>query len=401
MIFRKCFWLLIVLMLCCDSGTIACATETNSTQTAEQIDRQAIIEDELGKLDMQELNNVISRLNEDAGEYMPRLDLREMITGLLSGQISFDFKQILQGACQYLFHEVLANSQLLGQLIVLAVVAAVLQNLQGSFESGTVGKVAYSVCYLVLVVLAISSFTVALNTGKAAIDNMVDFMLALIPILLTILASMGALTSAALFHPVIFMIVNFIGSLMQNVIFPLIFVATVLFLVNNISDQFKVSRLAALVKNVSIGLLGFFFTIFLGVTSIYGVTASVSDGIALKTAKFASSNFVPIIGKMFADALDVVAGCSLLLKNALGLLGVVAIFFICAFPVLKIISFVVVYKLAGALIQPIGDSRIVECLNSMGNSMVMVFISVITVGLMFFIALTIIVGAGNITAMMR
>lgn len=370
-------------------------------EQTSQVDQNQVIENVMTKLDTGSLERIITEFNQANSEYLPSLNLRETLMNIIKGNFAFDFAAIWRGLLKYLFHEVVANSHLLGQLIILSIICALLQNLQHGFAGGSVSKVAFTVCYLVMIALAIATLTTALNTGKETINNMVDLMMALLPILLTIMVSMGALTSAALFHPIVFTAVNALGNLVQYVVFPLIFLATVLVIVNHLSEHFKVSQLASLVKSTSIAILGFAFTIFLGVTSIYGVTASVSDGVSLRAAKFASSNFVPIIGKMFADALDVVAGCSLLLKNGLGLIGVIAILLICAFPAIKILSFVLIYKLAGALIQPVADTRIVNFLNSMGNSMIMVLVAIMVVGLMFFISVTIIVGAGNITMMMR
>ena len=68
-------------------------------------------------------------------------------------------------------------------------------------------------------------------------------------------------------------------------------------------------------------LLGLFFTIFLGVISVQGASAAVTDGITLKTAKFITGNFIPVIGRMFSDATDTVISASVLLKNTVGIAG--------------------------------------------------------------------------------
>ncbi len=104
---------------------------------------------------------------------------------------------------------------------------------------------------------------------------------------------------------------------------------------------------------------------------------------------------------MLADAVDTIAGCSLFIKNAMGIVGVLAIFFLCALPVVKILSAAVMYRLAAALLQPLGAKELGESLHLMGNCLFLVFAAVAAVGLMFFIALTIIVGLGNFTVMLR
>jgi len=67
----------------------------------------------------------------------------------------------------------------------------------------------------------------------------------------------------------------------------------------------------------------------------------------------------------------------------------------------KILSAAVMYRLAAALLQPLGAQELGESLQLLGNYLFLVFGAVAAVGLMFFIALTIIVGLSNIVVMLR
>jgi stage III sporulation protein AE len=90
-----------------------------------------------------------------------------------------------------------------------------------------------------------------------------------------------------------------------------------------------------------------------------------------------------------------IAGYSLILKNALSTIGLLVLVSMCIFPLLKIISIIIVYKIAGALIEPISDKRIVNCLNSVGNYLTLIFASVLCVAVMFFIMISIIASTGR------
>jgi stage III sporulation protein AE len=147
--------------------------------------------------------------------------------------------------------------------------------------------------------------------------------------------------------------------------------------------------------------MGVFLTIFLGVISVQGATGAVADGVTLRTAKYVTGNFVPIVGRVFSDAADTVIGASLLVKNGIGLAGVIILIFLCAFPALKILTLALIYNLSAAIMQPLGDSPIITCLQTIGKSMIYVFAALAAVGLMFFLAITIILTAGNVTVMMR
>ena len=56
--------------------------------------------------------------------------------------------------------------------------------------------------------------------------------------------------------------------------------------------------------------MGGLLTIFLGIISIQGATAAVTDGVTIRTAKYLTGNFVPVVGRMFSDAADMVVGAS-------------------------------------------------------------------------------------------
>lgn len=376
--------------------TIGWAEALNCMENIPQI-----VEDQLDVLDVRQVEELINQIDEEMNQFIPELSLNKAIQDLKNGEINLRPQAIINGSIKFLVKEVGANLALMGKLVLLAVICAVLTNLQNAFEKGNIAKLAYSVCYLVLVTLAISSLNMTMEIGRDAVTKMVTFMQALMPILLTLLAAIGAFTTTAILHPFIFITLGILSTLFSTVVFPLIYLEAVLKIVNNISDRFKVSRLAGLIKEATMFLLGLSFTLFIGALSLQGVGGAVADGISLRTAKYMTDAFIPVVGGLFADVLEAVIGGSLLLKNAVGLVGLVAILFIILFPVLKILAVVIIFKLAAALIQPIGDSNLADTIQSMSNSLIMVFASVATVALMFFLAIIIIVTTANITVMLR
>ena len=65
-------------------------------------------------------------------------------------------------------------------------------------------------------------------------------------------------------------------------------------------------------------------------------------------------------------------------------------------PALKILALLVTFKLSSALIEPISDKRLVECLNNMGNLLVVLFITVVGIAILFYMTISLIIGSGNI-----
>lgn len=365
------------------------------------INSENFIVEQLDKLNISELQQIVDVINSDLEEYIPKIEIKTFITKLFKGEGIITLQDIAKGTMKYFFKEVIANWRMLGQIIVLSSIYAILINLQNAFENDIVGKLAYNVCYLVIIVITIKSFIIAINLGKDTIDTMVTFMQALLPILLGILIAMGGITTSAFFHPILLGSIGFIGTIIKSIVLPLIFFSAVLAIVNNLSSKVQITKLSALLKQSAMIILGFILTAFVGIISIQGVATSTIDGVTIRTAKFAVDKFIPIAGRFLSDAMDTIIGYSLLLKNSIGVIGLIAIFIICLIPMIKIIALITIYKLCSVIVEPIAQSQLADCLNHMSNSLVLIFATVSSVAIMFFITITIIVGAGNITVMMR
>ncbi|MBW3113573.1 stage III sporulation protein AE [Bacillus sp. MCCB 382] len=362
--------------------------------------QQEMIDTQLDRLGIEELTGYWNDIVDQYGGFLPESQKGSLID-FMKGEKEFSFKVWFSGIFKFAFQELVMNGKLLGTLIMLTIFSMFLQSLQNSFEGGSVSKVAYSIIFMVLIIIALNSFHVAIDYTRDAISTMVHFIIALIPLLLALIAASGGVVSAAFFHPVIIFLMNTSGLLIQNIVLPLLFLSALLSIVSTLSVHYKVTQLAQLLRTWSIGLLGAFMTVFLGVISVQGATAAVTDGITIRTAKFVTGNFVPVIGRMFTDATDTVISASVLLKNTVGIAGVAIVLIIAAFPAIKILMIAFIYKLAAALLQPLGGGPVIECLDTIAKSVIYVFAALAIVSFMFFLSLTVIIAAGNITMMMR
>lgn len=359
-----------------------------------------IVNEQIEKLEIDEVKVYWNDLMSKYGGFLPESQKGSLVEFLKSDK-DFSLKEWLLAFVKFFFHEILANGKLLGLLIMLTVFSTLLQNIQNAFEQQAVSRVAYAIVYMVLVIVALNSFHVAMSYAEDAVTTMMGFMVALVPLLLALMAATGGVASVAFFHPFTVLLVNTSGLLIKNIVLPLIFLSALLSIVSTMTENYKVTQLAKLLRNAGIGVLVIFFTIFLGVISVQGATTAVADGIAIRTAKFITGNFIPIVGRMFTDAADTVMSASLLIKNTVGIAGVVILLLICAFPALKVLSLAIIYNIAAAVLQPLGNGPIIESLGIISKSVIFIFAALAIVSFMFFLAITMIIAAGNLSIMMR
>lgn len=113
------------------------------------------------------------------------------------------------------------------------------------------------------------------------------------------------------------------------------------------------------------------------------------------------SSAIPVVGKILGDAVDTVLGCGIILKNAIGLVGVIIIIGICIMPIIKLATLTITYKLLASATQPIADEKITNLLEQIGD-IFKVFLAILTsISFMIIIGTTLVVKISNSGMMYR
>jgi stage III sporulation protein AE len=379
-----------LLMLCLDKPAFADQPDRTVNEWSDQ---------QLDKIDTDQIENYWDKVVTDYHGFLPETEpsFKDFVQSNKQGF----FKQLIDGTVHYFLHELVVSSKLLGTLILFTVFSTLLQTIQSAFEHKAVSKVAYIVVTLVLMILLLNSFRLAINYTNDTVGAMSSFLVALIPLIFALTAATGGLASVAFFHPLVIFLVNASGWLISSFVLPLLMMSALLAIVSTLSDHYKLTKLSDLMKNVALFTLAGFFAVFLGVISVQGAATSISDGLMVKSAKFFTGNFIPVVGRMFTEAADTVMGASVLLKNTIGIAGLLILLCITIFPLLKILSLAFIYNLAAAVLQPLGSGPVIDCLVIMAKSIFYLFASLAVVSLMFFLAITIIIASGNLSLMVR
>ncbi|MHA6251003.1 stage III sporulation protein AE [Oceanobacillus sp. CAU 1775] len=354
----------------------------------------------LQDISLEEIGYYWDYLEGDYGEYLSEIE-KKSIYEVIKSDEPLSFQKIFQGFLNYFFHEIIHSGRLLGSLLLLTIFSMLLQTMHAAFEKSTVSKIAYFVVFLVLIFLALNSFYTVISYAKEAIDMMSGFMIALIPLILGLMATFGNVLAVSFFHPIIIFLIHFIGVFVSIFVLPLLSFAVLLNIISSISENYKVTNLANLLRTVALSSLGVLLTVFLGVMSVQGAASAVQDGVTMKTAKFITGNFIPVVGRTFTEAVDTIISASLLLKNSIGIIGLVIILFICLFPAIKILIIAFIYKLAAAVLQPIGDGPIISVLQTISTFILYIFACLLAVSFMFLLAIVLIVAASNLTLLLR
>jgi len=277
-------------------------------------------------------------------------------------------------------------------IVVHSILKAIIENLG---NNGT-ARIAYFIQYLIVVSLIVNNFVNILEILRNSIINVINFMHLLIPILITLMLTTGAIVSTSTLDATLLFLINILGGIINSLIIPIIMIGTTLSIVNSFSEKIQVSRLAKFLNSAVMWILGVILTIFVCTLSIEGTLASSVDGLTAKTAKAAISTFIPIVGKVMGDTVDTIIGCANLLKNAVGVIGVVIILGIVVVPIIKITVMWALMRFLAALCETIADEKIVKLIDSIADSYKLLFGILISVSVMFIVGTTIVLRLTNV-----
>ena len=389
---KKIFLCLVLLTLFLQvlSFNISSATENNDQSSIENIIQE-------NEKEISNLYEYIINMKDDI-EILKDLDPKEYVKSLMTHgteEVSIS-KTIFKNIISFILREVVLVFNGISTVIIIAVICALIQNLQTAFAHQTLSNVAFYACYALLIIILSKTFLIGIDIAKETINELNNFLLVLIPVLSTLLLSAGGVSQVATLDPIIILLTNIGPTFYLNILIPIILLGFMLQFANNISNNFKISNLIKHTNQIVLWAQGIFITFFISMLTIRGFTAESLDIVTAKTAKFAVDNFVPIVGKAISEAIATVAGYSILLKNAVSSLGLIIVIAIVLVPIIKIFIMATMYRLTAAIIEPISDNRIVSAISSVGDSLILIMSCVIVVSVLFFVMISIIASAGKL-----
>lgn len=101
------------------------------------------------------------------------------------------------------------------------------------------------------------------------------------------------------------------------------------------------------------------------------------------------------------ETVDAVLGCSNILKNAVGFVGIFVVLSICIMPIIRLGVLSFAFNLTAALSEPIADKKIVSVLEQMGGTFKVLLGMLCTVSVMLIIGLTLVIKITNSGMMYR
>ncbi len=335
----------------------------------------------------------------DIYEILPEFDVEEFLLNSASGGSLLDIKNIINRIITFLFGEIRNILKIMLYIMTVSMLSSYLSALPEG-RSKDVSNVAFYACYIIIAGICTAAFLEIMECAQGAIDNILIVARLVVPVVVTSLAVSGAITSAAVFQPMLLGIIEVALMVIDKIFIPVLMLFTSLNVVNCISDKLNAQKMVDFLGKIVKWGLSVLLTIFVGTAGLQSLATGSADGLSVKITKYAASNLIPVVGGILSETVETVMNCSVIIKNAVGIAGIIILISAILMPIIKISACLIVLRITAALIQPVSEERVVRCISGVADSVGLVFAILAAVTVMFIIILTIMLNAGNAAVML-
>lgn len=345
------------------------------------------------------IGTFIKNAEQYKGEFFEGTDINKVLEDAISGNI--DNTTFIKKIINLLGKEFRVSIKNIFIILIIIIIHSVLKSISEGLENNNISNIIYYVQYILITTIILSNFSDIITSVKETTANLVGFINLLIPLLTSLMMYTGSITTSSLIEPIILFSINFISNLIQNVLIPVVLIIASLSIISKISDKIQLDKISKMMKSGVTWLLGVVLTVFVGIVSLEGTLSSSVDGITAKTTKAVVSSAIPVVGKILGDTVDTVLGCGVILKNALGVLGILIVIGICIVPILKLGVLTICYKLLAGTCEVVADKKIVGLLDQIGDIFKILLAILSSISVMLIIGITLIIKISNSGMMYR
>jgi len=373
---------------CIKKGYIFAETTEIETELNENINEQ------INNLDTSELDKILQEIVND-NALIEGSSFSEKIKDIISGKLTIDASSFLSYVATLFVDDIVAFLPYVCLIIAISVLYSMVST-ASSNKKKSLQDIIHFVCYGAIVIIVVVWASKLLTLVSSSLQSIKTQMDLLFPILLTILTALGGSVSASVYQPAMAMLSGTAISIFTSILMPIFTFMLVFIIISNLTTNIKFNKFADFFGSAFKWIMGIVLTLFSAFVSIQGLMAGSIDTISLRTAKYTIKSAVPIIGGFLSDGVSLIMVSSVLIKNAVGVGGLLILFCTMLMPVLKIIVFSFLMKLASAILEPIADSRVTGFVSAIAKSIQMLVALILGVVFMYFLIIALVMCSTNI-----
>lgn len=322
------------------------------------------------------------------------MSVSEKISSIISGEYFTNYSSIFSAILSLFFIDIRSLLPLIFTILAIGLLSSILNSFKS--DSNDTSDMVYFVCYGVVVILILISFKDILSSISTVISNISSVMQIVFPILITLLVSIGSMSSISIYNPLVAVLTTAVDFVFEKLLYPifiLIFIFTVL---GNLTNSIRLDKLNKFFMSTFKWVIGIVLTLFTGFLSIQGISAGRFDSISIKATKFALKSYIPLIGSFVADGMDFIVLGSILVKNTIGLVAIFILFIMIISPIIKMVVYKLLLQLTSGVLEVSGADKMSTFIQDISKVLLLPIVILIGISFMFIITVALIMCTANV-----
>lgn len=367
------------------------ATEKSQIKEyAQEVDEEEIIAQKeiqdtlIDKFDFSEIDDMLVEIFPNE-----KLNVREVLAGLITGDLEFSFELIKQLIADQFTYELRNSRSGMIHILLLVIVAAIFTNFSSVLKSTQVAEISFSMLYMFLITICLNNFRILVDAASVNLERLLEFMKLLGPVYFFAVALASGSSTSVMFYQLVLLLIFFVEMLILNFLIPVTQIYLMIRILSELSPQIHLTKFAELIETVVSWTLETLLAGVVGLNVIQGLLSPAIDAVK-RSIITKGTGAIPIIGDAISGTAEVVFGTAVLIRNGIGVVGMIVCLVICLAPLIQMAVTALLYQVIAALIQPISDKRMVDCVSSIADGSKMLLRIVFTTAMLFLLTIAVV-----------
>ncbi|MBR2589329.1 MAG: hypothetical protein IKE65_00220 [Clostridia bacterium] len=231
-----------------------------------------------------------------------------------------------------------------------------------------------------------------LSLASVTVKSASVFTISAVPVMCVVTAAQGKTISASLCSAGAVGIAQVLSSVFSEFFMPLCYILPALGMCAAADTSLKTERIISLMRKYIFVALSACSVLYFTVLSLRTSIACAVDESTVKTIKFASSNFVPVIGSAISDSAVAVAASLAVCKNTIGVFGIVCLAAVFLPLLSQIFVWLIGLELGAVMAETFGILSVEKLLKSLKDTLRLLLVIIVFCAVLFLIHFGVLLG---------
>lgn len=314
-------------------------------------------------------------------------NFKDLIKAVQNDNSKGVFYSLISMIQSYLFQNINTFKTLMIEVLSVVLLGSIFIHLSNSFGNGFVSENGFYVAYLIITSILLTAFSVSMETARQTLQQLIILIQIFVPVYALAMQYLGRPLTAMGMYELITIGIFVVQIIILKFVLPMIRFYVVTAMINNLNKEDMFSKLCKFVQFIIRWILKTVIVVVAGLNVIKSLLEPQMD----ELSKHAISKLIASVpgGGIVSVLTGTFLGAGAIIKNSIGIAGILLIVGLLLIPLLQMFLMMVFAKITAVMIQPIGEKRFVEGVETLADGMKLLLQSIASSTVLFILTIAI------------